>query len=577
MGASSSICVDDETNYKITIKYPNGSIYTGDWLNQKRIGFGKLVFENGDVYEGEFDGNPSGKGKMTYRNGDVYEGGWKKFEDEKKSSIRFGHGIMIYKDGDFYEGEWDDAYCRTVKIKYSDGNVFEGELKNGRFDGKGKIILCDKGVYEGEFKNGKIEGKGKMVYSDGNFYEGNWKENKYDGKGILKKRNGDFLDGIWNNNKCTGKCILFGSVYEGDIVNGIREGSGKTMLMHGEYDGHWLNDKLHGYGKMNYRNGDVYEGNWKDDNRFGFGKMIYQNGDVYEGDWKNGKRHGIGKMIYRKKNEFPYDSSDREFNGEWFDDIRIFGELSLYYGTMISPISFVNNLSFGYTKIIYQDERTYYGEILNNVPDGIGRMIYPNGKTQSGQWEKGVFTSSNYISPQCGVCSIYLDFTEFKVSCHNCFNKVCISCHKNHYIEIKNGDVFPLSKLCCPFCRKMSHSYFDFNELSESKDVDSFGNYGKCKYCLHYRKLEETCSTENELSQYPNGYVCHKCVIPDQIKKCPRCKVYIEKSIGCNHVTCKNDGKKNYGCNFEFCWICFIDWDKVTNHQFHYDGKCVSA
>jgi len=39
---------------------------------------GKLTFENGSVYEGDwFLGKPHGKGKMTYPDGKVEEGDWK--------------------------------------------------------------------------------------------------------------------------------------------------------------------------------------------------------------------------------------------------------------------------------------------------------------------------------------------------------------------------------------------------------------------------------------------------------------------------------------------------------------------
>lgn len=36
-------------------------------------------------------------------------------------------------------------------------------------------------------------------------------------------------------------------------------------------------------------------------------------------------------------------------------------------------------------------------------------------------------------------------------------------------------------------------------------------------------------------------------------KKCPRCRIPIEKNQGCNHMIC-------YSCSFEFCWLCKSNW-----------------
>ena len=41
-------------------------------------------------------------------------------------------------------------------------------------------------------------------------------------------------------------------------------------------------------------------------------------------------------------------------------------------------------------------------------------------------------------------------------------------------------------------------------------------------------------------------------------KKCPQCKVSIEKNQGCMHMTCKN-------CTHEFCWLCLGDWKGLHN------------
>jgi len=40
-------------------------------------------------------------------------------------------------------------------------------------------------VYEGEWRDGKRNGKGTNTWPDGNKYEGDWKDDKVEGKGIL--------------------------------------------------------------------------------------------------------------------------------------------------------------------------------------------------------------------------------------------------------------------------------------------------------------------------------------------------------------------------------------------------------
>ena len=49
----------------------------------------------------------------------------------------------------------------------------------------------------------------------------------------------------------------------------------------------------------NYPNGDVYEGDFLDGIREGRGTYRYgKRGDVYNGEWISDKKHGIGKMTY---------------------------------------------------------------------------------------------------------------------------------------------------------------------------------------------------------------------------------------------------------------------------------------
>lgn len=62
----------------------------------------------------------------------------------------------------------DDIY----KVTMPDGTVYEGQFKDSRPDGKGKLKDKDGNQYEGEFSKGAFNGKGKMLYADGRIYEG---------------------------------------------------------------------------------------------------------------------------------------------------------------------------------------------------------------------------------------------------------------------------------------------------------------------------------------------------------------------------------------------------------------------
>ncbi|KAF0690468.1 hypothetical protein As57867_018062, partial [Aphanomyces stellatus] len=41
------------------------------------------------------------------------------------------------------------------------------------------------------------------------------------------------------------------------------------------------------------------------------------------------------------------------------------------------------------------------------------------------------------------------------------------------------------------------------------------------------------------------------------VRACPNCHASIEKLGGCTHMTCSH-------CDFEFCWLCRVDWTRHT-------------
>eukprot|EP00601_Ochromonadales_sp_CCMP2298_P012725 CAMPEP_0173268546 /NCGR_PEP_ID=MMETSP1142-20121109/30384_1 /TAXON_ID=483371 /ORGANISM="non described non described, Strain CCMP2298" /LENGTH=227 /DNA_ID=CAMNT_0014204795 /DNA_START=38 /DNA_END=721 /DNA_ORIENTATION=+ len=91
--------------------------------------------------------------------------------------------------------------------------------------------------------------------------------------------------------------------YTGQIRGGERHGFGGMSWETGtwkSYDGQWKDNKIHGQGIMEYRNGDVYEGRITDGNsRNGQGLYTWINGTSYKGQWQVGKQQGRGVYTYR--------------------------------------------------------------------------------------------------------------------------------------------------------------------------------------------------------------------------------------------------------------------------------------
>ena len=136
----------------IRITYPNG-VYVGQYVEAdgvpKEQGFGLFTWQNGDVYEGDYEnGHRSGKGRFIWADGKQYDGDF--VEDRRE-----GHG----------------------SLKWPDGTSYEGEFVNGRMHGKGRLIWPNGEVYVGWFATDRMEGFGIHYDKNGNIiYEGDWIE-----------------------------------------------------------------------------------------------------------------------------------------------------------------------------------------------------------------------------------------------------------------------------------------------------------------------------------------------------------------------------------------------------------------
>ena len=134
--------------------------------SKKRIDYG-----NGKVFRGEtVNGVPNGKGKLTYHGKHLLENEFTgEFVDEKRE----GYGVMIYRDGHVYEGEWrndkregnGDLFwvSKEQDIKRV---VYKGTWKEDHMHGRGQYYSADGKSYEGSWEHGNLMGKVRVFNAD---------------------------------------------------------------------------------------------------------------------------------------------------------------------------------------------------------------------------------------------------------------------------------------------------------------------------------------------------------------------------------------------------------------------------
>lgn len=117
------------------------------------------------------------------------------------------------------QNEQPQSDINFKRVEYDGGDVYEGEILNGKRHGHGTYTWADGDTYEGDWKDGKRCGRGKLI-QDGKSptgetymkysYDGEWLDSKEHGHGICVE--GDFG---WEK---------MDKVFEGEWVDGKRQG-----------------------------------------------------------------------------------------------------------------------------------------------------------------------------------------------------------------------------------------------------------------------------------------------------------------------------------------------------------------
>ena len=153
------------------------------------------------------------------------------------------------------------------------------------------------GLFEPEIKNPK---KGLLLSSNGDYYEGEFLNGKKEGKGKKIYANGNeykncnIYEGNWKNGKENGEGIFKfnnGNIYEGEFREGGIYGRGILTMKNGEiFRGIFNNGLIYGKGVWSNNKGEKYTGFFMNGKKNGFGKLVNKNGKVMQvGYWKADK------------------------------------------------------------------------------------------------------------------------------------------------------------------------------------------------------------------------------------------------------------------------------------------------
>lgn len=198
----------------------------------------------------------------------------------------------------------DQVRSGYYKVEYSNGDVYEGNLRQLLRSGYGKLALANGDVYEGEFTENLPNGKGTYYYFNGDVYEGDFSYGKKKGRGVytwaaVEGEVQRVYEGAFDNDMRNGYGVYTyanGSTYSGEFVDDLKVDDDATLIIFNEdgtqdvYVGGFVEDIKSGYGEYRWESGAMYIGEFKNDIMEGQGTYYWPGGvHSYTGTFKGNK------------------------------------------------------------------------------------------------------------------------------------------------------------------------------------------------------------------------------------------------------------------------------------------------
>mmetsp|Transcript_9997 Transcript_9997/g.20678 ORF Transcript_9997/g.20678 Transcript_9997/m.20678 type:complete len:542 (-) Transcript_9997:140-1765(-) len=172
-----------------------------------------------------------------------------------------------------------------------------------------------------------------------------------------------------------------GQVFEGQVVNGLRQGFGKNTWPDGQqYVGHWKQNSRAGRGSHMWPDSKTVTGQWTHGHLNGRCFFQWPDGATYDGDTLNGKKHGRGVHTW---------TDGKIYKGQYEGGFEHgFGTLTEADGLCRYRGNFRYGQRHGYGTQIWR-EKTYEGEWQYNAVSGKGKLSWKNGAVYKGEFAQG--------------------------------------------------------------------------------------------------------------------------------------------------------------------------------------------
>ena len=178
----------------------------------------------------------------------------------------------------------------------------------------------------------------------------------------------------------------------------------------------------------------------------------------------------------------------------------------------------------------------------------------------------------------CPMCFDDVSVKYMKTACGRCDMRMCKSCQDGWYGQPKVGCKITESMCRCPYCknypkfdviRKFEQSHFRGTRPTNAIPVPTYQwardkVHAVCVACVEVKPAMETACAdmgEHDIQRFK----CTSCKVADLVsvdsKECPSCHVAVQKTGGCNHISC--------ACGAHWCWSCQGEYprEEIYDHM----------